>query len=200
MIGHKFVTTQAPNRASLEIVGYSEPNNGRELWQADLLINSEPHNQLFKSGWKAGREPSELGRSHTLERSQTLSGTDSAVSGVLNFNLNSYQFCSSDESLIFVPAEAESFVVDLSKSADSPSVAYFPYVGLSTVTFLGNCFHGNQLAVVYRDSLHIYSGGQIRTESLGEFSVFHFCCQDGRLNLSLRNQSGSHSFAKIIDL
>lgn len=171
MIGHTFFTTQAPNRACLEIVGYSEPNNGRELWQADLQINSKPQNQLFKSGWNA-----------------------------LNFNLNSYQFCSRDESLFFVPAEGESFLIDLSNSAGSPSVAYFPTVGLSTVTFLGNCFHNNQLAVVYRDCLHIYSGGQIRIESLGEFSVFHFCCQQGQLTLSLRNQSGSHSFAKTIEL
>jgi hypothetical protein len=156
---------------SLEIVGYTEPNNGRELWQADLLINSELKNQLFKNSWN-----------------------------VLNFNLNSYQFCSSDESLFFVPAEAESFVIDVSKSADSLPVFYFPAVGLSTVTFLGNCFHHNQLVVVYRDRLHIYSGGQVQTESVGEFSIFNFCCQDGRLNLSLRNQSGSHSLSKVIEL
>ncbi len=39
-------------KLTVDFIGYSEPNNGRELWEVDVLHNSSNINsKLFPSGW-----------------------------------------------------------------------------------------------------------------------------------------------------
>lgn len=68
----------------LKIVGYDEPNNGRELHIAELWINGKNCNdEYFKNNWNR-----------------------------LNFNLAEFQFESSDLKYIYIPAEGNSFVIN----------------------------------------------------------------------------------------
>lgn len=68
----------------LKIVGYDEPNNGRELHIAELFINGENrNNDYFKNNWNR-----------------------------LNFNLNDLQFESDDLKYVFIPAEGNSFIIN----------------------------------------------------------------------------------------
>ncbi len=66
----------------LQIIDYDEPNNGRALWIANIVIKKEIHNQFFKHRWNR-----------------------------LNFSLDSYQICDEKEKYIFVPAEAHAFLL-----------------------------------------------------------------------------------------
>jgi hypothetical protein len=77
-----FTTFKSANRIALKIYGYDEPNNGRELWIADLQINNKSANNLFRQEWNR-----------------------------LNFRLDQYQFASADEQFVFIPAESESFLI-----------------------------------------------------------------------------------------
>jgi hypothetical protein len=68
----------------LKIVGYEEPNNGRELHIADLFINGENRSDdYFRNKWNR-----------------------------LNFKLNEFQFESSDLKYVFIPAEGNSFLIN----------------------------------------------------------------------------------------
>jgi len=68
----------------LKIVGYEEPNNGRELHIAELFINGENRsNDYFKNNWNR-----------------------------LNFKLNDLQFESDDLKYVFIPAEGNSFIIN----------------------------------------------------------------------------------------
>ena len=68
----------------LKIVGYDEPNNGRELHVEELFINGKNFSdEYFKNKWNR-----------------------------LNFNLNEFQFESADYKFIFVPAEGNSFLIN----------------------------------------------------------------------------------------
>lgn len=68
----------------LEIVGYDEPNNGRELHVAELFINGKNcSEEYFHNKWNR-----------------------------LNFNLHEFQFESEDLKHVFIPAEGESFVIN----------------------------------------------------------------------------------------
>lgn len=68
----------------LSIVGYDEPNNGRELHIAALFINGKNlSSEYFKNKWNR-----------------------------LNFNLNEFQFESEDLKYVFIPAEGNSFLIN----------------------------------------------------------------------------------------
>ncbi|MBV7441315.1 hypothetical protein KRX57_07770 [Weeksellaceae bacterium TAE3-ERU29] len=44
--------TTTDKKLTVDFVGYSEPNNGRELWKVDVLYNSSNINsKLFPNGW-----------------------------------------------------------------------------------------------------------------------------------------------------
>jgi hypothetical protein len=66
----------------LNITGYDEPCNGRNLWKADLFMNGVNANNLFQ---------------HSRNR--------------LNYNLNDVQFHSPDKQWVFIPAEGNSFLI-----------------------------------------------------------------------------------------
>lgn len=68
----------------LKIVGYDEPNNGRELHIAELCINGENYtSKYFKNNWNR-----------------------------LNFNLKDYLFESPNFKYVFIPAESVSFIIN----------------------------------------------------------------------------------------
>lgn len=67
----------------LKIIDYDEPNNGRALWVADLIIHRKIENQLFKNAWNR-----------------------------LNFYLDRYEMQSYCNKYIFIPAESFSFVIN----------------------------------------------------------------------------------------
>ncbi len=83
----------------LKIIGYEEPNNGRELHIAELSINGKNYSdEYFKDKWNR-----------------------------LNFNLNEFQFESDDLKYVFIPAEGNSFVIDTigySGHADPSNASY----------------------------------------------------------------------------
>lgn len=65
----------------LKIIGYDEPNNGRDLHIAELYIDGKNYSEdYFKNKWNR-----------------------------LNFNLNEFQFESVDLKYVFIPAEVNSF-------------------------------------------------------------------------------------------
>lgn len=71
-------------KIELRIVGYDEPNNGRELHIAELIINEENYTEkYFKDKWNR-----------------------------LNFYLQEFQFESQDLKYVFIPAEGNSFVIN----------------------------------------------------------------------------------------
>lgn len=76
---------QSKNRKiELKIIGYDEPNNGRELHIAELYINGKNlSDNYFENKWNR-----------------------------LNFNLDEFQFESPDSKYIFIPAEGNSFVIN----------------------------------------------------------------------------------------
>ncbi|MCX8531124.1 hypothetical protein [Chryseobacterium luquanense] len=78
---------QSKNRKiELKIVGYDEPNNGRELHIAEVYICGENlSHKYFENKWNR-----------------------------LNFNLNEFQFESPDSEYIFIPAEGNSFLINTS--------------------------------------------------------------------------------------
>ncbi len=68
----------------LRIVGYDEPNNGRELHIAELFINGKNcSDDYFKNKWNR-----------------------------LNFNLSEFIFESDDLNYVFIPAEGDAFVIN----------------------------------------------------------------------------------------
>lgn len=73
------------SKIELKIIGYDEPNNGRELHIAELYINGKNlSHKYFENKWNR-----------------------------LNFNLNEFQFESPDSKYIFIPAEGNSFVISV---------------------------------------------------------------------------------------
>jgi len=84
MIDKKYSATYQNTEAVLHIIDYAEPNNGRELWQANLYINQELKNDILKNN-----------------------------SIYLNFNLDKFCFDSADNRYVFIPDEGESFYIDL---------------------------------------------------------------------------------------
>jgi len=103
----------------LRIVGYEEPNNGRELHVAQLFVNQKDQSKsFFKNGWNR-----------------------------LNFNLQEFQFESENSEFVFIPAEGNSFIINLKTF----ELTYIPYKSTSTVLFLKNEFHDDKLTVYYRD-------------------------------------------------
>ena len=108
-------------KIELKIVGYDEPNNGRELHIAELYINGENVTEKhFKGGWNR-----------------------------LNFNLSHFVFESPDKNYVFIPAEGNSFVIDLN-TMDS---AFLPYKGISTALFQKNEFVDGNLIIYYSDEI-----------------------------------------------
>lgn len=105
MVGETYIVGQGRTQVCLEIVGYLEPNNGRELWESRLSIGGVNHDFLFRG------------------------------SPALNFQLQSFQFCSPDQSICFVPAETEAFYIrrdllcELPIPSTSSALAYLPYSG-----------------------------------------------------------------------
>ncbi len=76
--------TSTNHRIELKIVGYDEPNNGRELHIAELYINGENcSRKYFQNKWNR-----------------------------LNFNLDEFQFESQDLKYVFIPAEGNSFLIN----------------------------------------------------------------------------------------
>ncbi|WP_413532473.1 hypothetical protein [Empedobacter brevis] len=68
----------------LRIIGYDEPNNGRELHIADIFIDGiKCSDQYFKNKWNR-----------------------------LNFNLEKFKFESRDGKYVFIPAEGYSFIIN----------------------------------------------------------------------------------------
>lgn len=105
----------------LKIVGYEEPNNGRELHIAELFINGKNcSDDYFFYKWNR-----------------------------LNFNLDNFQFESNNSKYIFIPAEANSFVIDTS----TLSKINMPYKGLSTSCFKKNEFRQNKIIIYYTDEI-----------------------------------------------
>lgn len=84
MTEKKFTARKKENIISLAITGCDEPNNGRELWVADLQINARPANDLFYNHWNR-----------------------------LNYQLQHFQFASADEAFVFIPAESDSFLISV---------------------------------------------------------------------------------------
>ena len=84
MINKQYTATYQNSTAVLRITDYSEPNNGRSLWQADLLVNNALKNDVFKYN-----------------------------SNYLNFQLDQFCFTNTDNKYIFIPAEGESFAFNL---------------------------------------------------------------------------------------
>ena len=72
------------HRIELKIVGYDEPNNGRELHIAELYINGKHCTHKYFQ--------------NKLNR--------------LNFNLDEFQFESQDLKYVFIPAEGNSFLIN----------------------------------------------------------------------------------------
>lgn len=71
-------------KIELKVIGYEEPNNGRELHVAELFVNGEnATGSFFKNGWNR-----------------------------LNINLSNLMFESPDERFVFIPAEGNSFVIN----------------------------------------------------------------------------------------
>ncbi|MCA6065714.1 hypothetical protein JI747_000905 [Chryseobacterium sp. RG1] len=77
---------QSKNRKiELKIIGYDEPNNGRELHIAELYINGKNlSDNYFENKWNR-----------------------------LNFNLDEFQFESPNSKYIFIPAEGYSFLINI---------------------------------------------------------------------------------------
>ncbi|WP_312556876.1 hypothetical protein [Empedobacter brevis] len=68
----------------LRIIGYDEPNNGRELHVAELYMNGKNCSEkYFINQWNR-----------------------------LNFNLDEFQFESKNQKHVFIPAEGYSFVIN----------------------------------------------------------------------------------------
>jgi len=84
MIDKKYSATYQNTQAILHIINYDEPNNGRSLWQANLLFNNELKNAVLKN-----------------------------KSIYLNFNLDKFCYASEDNRYVFIPDESESFYIDL---------------------------------------------------------------------------------------
>jgi len=84
MIDQKFSTTYQNTEVILHITNYDEPNNGRSLWQANLLFNNELKNDILKN-----------------------------KNIYLNFNLDKFCYASEDNRYVFIPDEGESFYIDL---------------------------------------------------------------------------------------
>lgn len=77
------VYTSTNGFIELRIVGYDEPNNGRELHIAELYIKGENvSDTYFTNKWNR-----------------------------LNLNLNHFIFESPDSNYVFIPAEGDSFVI-----------------------------------------------------------------------------------------
>src|SRR5690554_4891692 len=109
------------NNIELKIVGYDEPNNGRDLHIAELYINGENcTRKYFKDNWNR-----------------------------LDFDLDNFQFESPDSKYIFIPAEANSFVINV----NTLSIIYMPYKGLSTIYFKKNEFIENKIIIYYKDEI-----------------------------------------------
>jgi hypothetical protein len=85
MINREFKAGKNNHLVELKITGYDEPNNGRELWIADLFIDNRPANNLFKNGWNR-----------------------------LKFKLEKFIFSAADESFVFIPAEGTSLLINTS--------------------------------------------------------------------------------------
>ncbi len=111
---------QSKNRKiELKIIGYDEPNNGRELHVAELYINGKNlSKKYFENKWNR-----------------------------LNFNLEEFQFESPDSKYIFIPAEGNSFLINL----NTFSMIKLPYKALSTVHFKKNEFLENRIKIYYSD-------------------------------------------------
>lgn len=68
----------------LRVIGYDEPNNGRELHIADIFIDGiKCSDQYFRDKWNR-----------------------------LNFNLEKFEFESRDKKYVFIPAESYSFIIN----------------------------------------------------------------------------------------
>lgn len=79
----------------LRIVGYDEPNNGRELHIVELYINGENcTSKYFKDNWNR-----------------------------VNFNLKDYLFESPNFKYVFIPAESVSFIIN-TETLDSTPLPY----------------------------------------------------------------------------
>ena len=84
MIDKKYSATFQNSEATLHIIDYAEPNNGRSLWQTNLYINKDLKNDILKN--------KDL---------------------YLNFNLDQFCFASTDNQYVFIPDEGESIYIDL---------------------------------------------------------------------------------------
>jgi hypothetical protein len=108
----------------LQIMAYDEPNNGRELWVADIVINGNNYNHLFKNNWNR-----------------------------LNFYLNHYQMCPENAQFVFIPAEGNSFLINM-RQINAP--IFLPYKPLSTLEFSGNFFQSDYLILIYTDEITLF--------------------------------------------
>lgn len=88
----------------LKTIGYDEPNNGRELWVADLIINGKQANQLFKHAWNR-----------------------------LNFHLDNYQMSDAAGQFVFIPAEGHAFLLNIHQINQPIYLPYKPLATLQFV-------------------------------------------------------------------
>lgn len=77
------IWTTQNKRFRLEITGYDEPNNGRELWIAELFIDGAKVTERYLGSWPR-----------------------------LNFKIDHLQFESEETKHVFIPQEGAAFIID----------------------------------------------------------------------------------------
>lgn len=88
----------------LKITNYDEPNNGRELWVADLIVHGKQANHLFKHAWNR-----------------------------LNFRLDNYQMSDANQQFMFIPAEGNAFLLNIHQTNKPIYLPYKPLSTLQFV-------------------------------------------------------------------